>query len=102
MQGVAAKNDASYDLSRARASVTGQTTIAASLTELAGLVMVAERWQCAAHQIRALIPGSPSPACRSREAQVIYLENAERILVISPHWIISKGVRLACQKKRGK
>jgi len=25
MQGVAAKNDASYDLSRARASVTGQT-----------------------------------------------------------------------------
>jgi hypothetical protein len=27
---VAAKNDASYDLSRARASVTGQTTIAAS------------------------------------------------------------------------
>ena len=29
-QGVAAKNDASYDLSRARASVTGQTTIAAS------------------------------------------------------------------------
>jgi hypothetical protein len=30
MQGVAAKNDASYDLSRARASVTGQTTIAAS------------------------------------------------------------------------
>ena len=30
MQGVAAKNDASYDLSRARASVTAQTTIAAS------------------------------------------------------------------------
>jgi hypothetical protein len=30
MQGVAAKNDASYDLSRARASVTGQATIAAS------------------------------------------------------------------------
>jgi hypothetical protein len=30
MQGVAAKNDASYDLSSARASVTGQTTIAAS------------------------------------------------------------------------
>jgi hypothetical protein len=30
MQGVAAKNDASYDLSKARASVTGQTTIAAS------------------------------------------------------------------------
>jgi hypothetical protein len=30
MQGVAAKNDASYDLSRAGASVTGQTTIAAS------------------------------------------------------------------------
>ena len=30
MQGVAAKNGASYDLSRARASVTGQTTIAAS------------------------------------------------------------------------
>ena len=30
MQGVAAKNDASYDLSRACASVTGQTTIAAS------------------------------------------------------------------------
>jgi hypothetical protein len=30
MQGVAAKNDASYDLSRARASVTGRTTIAAS------------------------------------------------------------------------
>src|SRR5713101_3873764 len=30
MQGVAAKDDASYDLSRARASVTGQTTIAAS------------------------------------------------------------------------
>ena len=30
MQGVAAKTDASYDLSRARASVTGQTTIAAS------------------------------------------------------------------------
>jgi hypothetical protein len=30
MQGVAAKNDASYDLSRARASVTGQSTIAAS------------------------------------------------------------------------
>src|ERR1041385_864615 len=30
MQGVAAKNDASYDLSRARASVTGQTPIAAS------------------------------------------------------------------------
>ena len=30
MQGVAAKNDASDDLSRARASVTGQTTIAAS------------------------------------------------------------------------
>jgi len=30
MQGVAAKNDASYDLSRARASVTGPTTIAAS------------------------------------------------------------------------
>lgn len=29
MQGVAAKNDASYNLSRARASVTGQTTIAA-------------------------------------------------------------------------
>ena len=29
MQGVAAKNDASYDLSRARASVTGLTTIAA-------------------------------------------------------------------------
>jgi hypothetical protein len=32
MQGVAAKNDTSYDLSRARASVTGQTTIAASTT----------------------------------------------------------------------
>jgi hypothetical protein len=30
MQGVAAKNDASYDLSSARASVTSQTTIAAS------------------------------------------------------------------------
>ena len=30
MQGVAARNDPSYDLSRARASVTGQTTIAAS------------------------------------------------------------------------
>ncbi len=30
MQGVAAKDDVSYDLSRARASVTGQTTIAAS------------------------------------------------------------------------
>ena len=30
MQGVAAKNDASYDLSRARASVTGQPTIAPS------------------------------------------------------------------------
>jgi hypothetical protein len=30
MQGVAAKNDASYDLSSVRASVTGQTTIAAS------------------------------------------------------------------------
>src|SRR4029078_10591894 len=30
MQGVAANNDASSDLSRARASVTGQTTIAAS------------------------------------------------------------------------
>lgn len=30
MQGVAAKNDASYDLSSARASVTGQTTVAAS------------------------------------------------------------------------
>src|SRR5262249_19346776 len=29
MQGVAAKNDASYDLSRAHASVTGQTTTAA-------------------------------------------------------------------------
>ena len=29
---MAAKNDASYDLSRARASVTGQTTIAASTT----------------------------------------------------------------------
>jgi hypothetical protein len=29
MQGVAAKHDASYDLSRARASVTGQTTIVA-------------------------------------------------------------------------
>jgi len=36
-----------------------------------------------------------------REAQVIYLENAERILVISPHWIISTG-ELARQKKRGK
>ena len=32
MQGVVAKNDASYDLSGARASVTGQTTIAASTT----------------------------------------------------------------------
>ena len=30
MRGVVAKNVASYDLSRARASVTGQTTIAAS------------------------------------------------------------------------
>jgi len=30
MQGEAAKNDASYDLSRAHASVTGQTTVAAS------------------------------------------------------------------------
>jgi hypothetical protein len=30
MQGVAAKNDASYDLNSVRASVTGQTTIAAS------------------------------------------------------------------------
>ena len=30
MQGVAAKNDAACDLTRARASVTGQTTIAAS------------------------------------------------------------------------
>src|SRR4029453_5418951 len=30
MQGVAARNDASYDLNRERASVTGQTTIAAS------------------------------------------------------------------------
>jgi hypothetical protein len=29
MQGVAAKNDASCDLSKARGSVTGQTTIAA-------------------------------------------------------------------------
>lgn len=38
---------------------------------------------------------------RGREAQAIYLENAERILVISPHWIISKG-ELARQKKRGK
>ena len=41
MQGVAAKNDASYDLSRARASVTGQTTIAAStLPTLGGTLMV--------------------------------------------------------------
>jgi hypothetical protein len=30
MQGVAANNDASYDLSSARASMTGQTSIAAS------------------------------------------------------------------------
>lgn len=30
MQGVAAKNDATYDLDRARAYVTDQTTIAAS------------------------------------------------------------------------
>ena len=30
MQGVAAKNDAACDLTRARASLTGQTTIAAS------------------------------------------------------------------------
>jgi hypothetical protein len=30
MQGVATKNDASYDLSRARASVTGQATSAAA------------------------------------------------------------------------
>jgi hypothetical protein len=30
MQVVAAKNHASYDLNRARASVTGQTTVAAS------------------------------------------------------------------------
>jgi len=44
---VAAKNDASYDLSRARASVTGQTPIAASRrppfactsTRVAGLVL---------------------------------------------------------------
>jgi hypothetical protein len=44
MQGVAAKNDASYDLSRARASVTGQTTIAASTasTPIVGLVNAAE------------------------------------------------------------
>jgi hypothetical protein len=31
MQGVAAKNDVSYDLSSARASVTGQTAIAAAI-----------------------------------------------------------------------
>ena len=36
-----------------------------------------------------------------REAQVVYLENAERILIISPHWMISKG-ELSRQKKRGK
>jgi len=43
MQGVAAKNDASYDLSRARASVTGQTTIAASTatTSLNGRIVTA-------------------------------------------------------------
>jgi len=43
MQGVAAKNDASYDLSRARASVTGQTTIAASTatTSLHGRIVTA-------------------------------------------------------------
>jgi len=36
MQGVAAKDDASYDLSRARASVAGQTTIAALLRRRPG------------------------------------------------------------------
>ena len=43
MQGVAAKNDASYDLSRARASVTGQTTIAAApaTTSLNGRIVTA-------------------------------------------------------------
>ena len=43
MQGVAAKNDASYDLSSARASVTGQTTIAASsaMTSLNGRIVTA-------------------------------------------------------------
>jgi len=43
VQGVAAKNDASYDLSRARASVTGQTTIAASpaTTSLNGRIVMA-------------------------------------------------------------
>ena len=43
MQGVAAKNDAPYDLSRARTSVTGQTTIAASTatTSLNGRIVTA-------------------------------------------------------------
>lgn len=38
---------------------------------------------------------------RGREAKVVYLENDERILVISPQWILSKG-ELARQKARPK
>ena len=52
MQGVAAKNDASYDLSRARASVTGQTTIAASTATTS--LPNGERWSDRLSQVRRL------------------------------------------------
>ena len=91
MQGVAAKNDASYDLSRARASVTGQTTIAAStattslpsgriVTALfagalflsAFLLFVLERWwPTTAPAVIARIAAHPSPLPR----RVVYLSS---------------------------
>ena len=42
MQGVAAKDDASYDLSRARASVTGQTTSGGGIFTLPGVTRLGD------------------------------------------------------------
>ena len=50
MQGVAAKNDASYDLGKARASVASQTTTAASTATTSlpnGRIVTPKAWETA-------------------------------------------------------
>ena len=115
MQGVAAKNDASYDLSRARASVTGQTTIAASTATMslngrivtalfagalflsAFLLFVLEPMM--AKSILPTLGGTPMAwNTRLRGTEVVDLDEAEAARddrfkwALGKIWIVAKGL----------
>ena len=116
MQGVAAKNDAPCDLSRARASATGQTTIAAStattslpngriVTALfagalflsAFLLFVLE--PMVAKSILPTLGGTPTAGnTRLRGTEVVDLDEAEAARddrftwALGKIWIVAKGL----------